>query len=142
MMTNAVSKRSVKMHPVAGIFLFGSPLVLFIFVAYLYINKTDTTRSPKPPREPQGPTESFESKMGRARGFYIQAINLREDEDRKMFLSKVEEAKAYIDSLLDELDAMLEPLGDAALNSEYGEYTRDYGKLQTWKLDLVKTDGF
>lgn len=133
------------MHPVAGLFLFGSPVVLFIFVVYLYINKPEpTTVENEVVVGADDEYKKFKSKMTKARGLYAEAISLRDSEDAEKFKTKLEEAKDFVGSLLDELDAMLEPLGgvDAELTDEYGEYARDYGQLQTWMLDLIKTSGF
>lgn len=127
-------KRTVKLHPVVGIILFSTPVVLLAAVLVLYFNLPEDGPEDPPPG-PRKVTEEFKAKVRNAGTLYRTAINLRADDDTARFRAKMDEAKDAVAALLDEIDAMRE-------EDKLPEHDQYYHQLQTWLDDLLKTGGF
>lgn len=139
-------KKTVKMNPVAAIFLFVSPVLMLGVFIVVMANRGDSKKEPENTTITEPDTEYTKIKRAavKARKDYHEAMNLRTSDDQELFNRKAEETMDTLVGLLERFDKILDPVRDqdtGQLPDEYNEYSILYQEIQTYAHDIQKTRG-
>ena len=142
-------KKTVKMHPVVGIFvMIVLPITMVGIFLFVLFNRPTIEKVPEGPPPKSGNEEyaEFKDKLPKALEVYRQAMLLsRDDEKQEEFREKIEFAIEHFGDLIDELNVIVKDVRDPStgqLPPEYSAYESDYDMLQTRLEDLVKASPF
>ena len=137
--------KTVKMNPVAAIFLFVSPVILGIVVVVLYLNK----QAPKEAdpeviavEEGEDWHAIYKKDLAKAKKLYRDAMRVRNSEAQEAYKKAWQKTADSAFELIDRLEVNLEDYRDenGELKEGYRGYNHDYQELQELRHDLLKTE--
>ncbi|MEM7164894.1 MAG: hypothetical protein AAF581_05480 [Planctomycetota bacterium] len=137
-------KKTVKMNPVVGIFLFVTPVILLIVVITLWINKNAPKEQKEQTKVEKEVTwdDKFIKDLGKVRKMWQAAMKHRTDEDQTEYRKLWNAANEAALDLKEVLDKNLEDYKneDGELLPDYDGYNEHYVRLTELRHDLIKSE--